>query len=124
MIPGSPTSLARHQPAAQQNEAPPFSLCLSPSRTNTISGCSCTVSRDINAPGSTLREDPLRETSGHNLREQGSKSSQEGRLLCVAVFSFIRGSLFYTCHNVRGAAIQRRQNERLWSGQRGQPDVL
>ncbi|MEQ2209075.1 hypothetical protein XENOCAPTIV_023762, partial [Xenoophorus captivus] len=48
----------------------------------------------------------------------------EGRLLCVAVFPFIRGSLFYTCHNVRGAAIQRGQNERLRSGQRGQPDVL
>ncbi|XP_014898110.1 calcium/calmodulin-dependent protein kinase II inhibitor 1a [Poecilia latipinna] len=101
MIPGSPTSLARHQPAAQLNAAPsltpslslpPLSLSLFLSLPLTHKHLLWLQLHRIQRPQRTgfhsQRETLLQETSGCNLREEGSKSPR-GKEVCFVLLLFL-----------------------------------
>ncbi|TDH05503.1 hypothetical protein EPR50_G00123060 [Perca flavescens] len=75
-----------------------------PSRSSTPTAAACTTHTKKGIYGFIAHIKPLRKTFLYVLIYAGDPSS--------------------SCHHVRGAAIQRGENERLRGGQRGQPDVL
>lgn len=126
MIPGSPTSLARPQPAPQANGSlSAHTLSLTHKHTHIQHQSAATSHPESSTHFHTLfSEDPSRRDARQQLQlaQQGSTAPITRKTAFPLSLLVI---LFQSrCHNVRSAAIQRGQNERLWGRQWGQPDVL
>lgn len=137
MIPGSPTSLARHQPATQANT----SLSLSHTHTQSRSVPLLPL-QHIQRPQRDHKSTRTSRTgSPHPRRPRIAAGDGALRRNCTGTTGEEFQQLFLldlkikelpeagdpsslSFHDVWGAAIQRGENERLRGGQRGQPDVL